>query len=461
MKFIGRHREQDKLNALLQAPEQNAALIYGRRRVGKSELILECFRRAGIRTIYYECRQTTTADNTRALAEVISETFNLPRLAFDSIEDALRFAFERSTTERIALAIDEYSYLRQVSPGIDSIIQVLLDTYRNTSHLTLILCGSFVEIMKSLMEKENPLYGRFDVKLNVQPMDYLDSAHFYPSFSPEDKARLYSVFGGIPYYNKLVDERQDVRGNIIRLITEPGARLEDEVPAYLLSEISKITNANEVFGALADGYSRYKDILSQSHVSSGPTLVNVLNKLVTMELVQRKAPINDPLNKKKTSYVICDNLSAFYYRYVFRFLSQRNSLDPEVFYDRFVHDDFEHRHVPLVFEEICRQYLVRLNRTGIIDPAFNRIGSYYYDDPATKTNGAFDVVTEDPNGYVFYKAKFRSTPITQQMVDEEIARVRRTGLRCYKYGFFSRAGFTAMPDEQTEFTTLDEIYELM
>ena len=89
MKFIGRRKEQDKLNALLQAPEQNAALIYGRRRVGKSELILECFRRAGIRTIYYECRQTTTADNTRALAEVISETFDLPRLAFDSIEDVL------------------------------------------------------------------------------------------------------------------------------------------------------------------------------------------------------------------------------------------------------------------------------------------------------------------------------------------------------------------------------------
>ena len=337
---------------------------------------------------------------------------------------------------------------------------MLLDTYRNTSHLTLVLCGSFVEIMKSLMEKENPLYGRFDVKLNVQPMDYLDSARFYPSFSPEDKVRLYSVFGGIPYYNKLVNEKQDVRGNIIRLMTEPGARLEDEVPAYLLSEISKITNANEVFGALADGYSRYKDILSQSHVSSGPTLVNVLDKLVTMELVQRKAPINDPLNKKKTSYVICDNLSAFYYRYVFRYLSQRNVLDPEVFYDRFVHDDFEHRHVPHVFEDICRQDLVRLNRTGIIDPAFNRIGSYYYDDPATKTNGEFDVVTEDPNGYVFYEAKFRSTPITQQMVDEEIAQARRTGLRCYKYGFFSRAGFTAIPNEQTEFITLDDIYEL-
>lgn len=459
MTFIGRTKEQEKLLAQLSSPIQNAALLYGRRRVGKSELILHTMRQASdARTIYYECRQTTTENNTKNLSEVIAEAFDMPPLAFSDIEAALRFVFDRATGEKIVLAIDEYPYLRDVVKGMDSILQVLLDEYRDRSHLSLILCGSYVEVMKSLLERDNPLYGRIDLKINLQPMDYYESAQFYPERSCEDKVRLFSVFGGIPYYNRLIDKNASVRENLIHLILEPDARLEDEVPSYLQSEISKIGNAHEVFSALADGHARYRDILSQSHVSSGATLVNVLTRLIGMQLVQRRSPINDPNNKKRTSYVICDGLSKFYYRYVFRYLSQRSVLDPEVFYDRYVNDDFETQFVPRAFEEVCSQYLVRQNRMGNIEPPFDLIGVYSYDDPVTKTNGEFDIVTKDPLGYAFYEAKFRSAPITQRMVEEEIEQVQRTGLTCHRYGFFSRSGFEAQADERTALIGLEELY---
>ena len=459
MTFIGRTKEQEKLLAQLSSPIQNAALLYGRRRVGKSELILHTMRQASdARTIYYECRQTTTENNTKNLSEVIAEAFDMPPLAFSDIEAALRFVFDRATGEKIVLAIDEYPHLRDVVKGMDSILQVLLDEYRDRSHLSLILCGSYVEVMKSLLERDNPLYGRIDLKINLQPMDYYESAQFYPERSCEDKVRLFSVFGGIPYYNRLIDKNASVRENLIHLILEPDARLEDEVPSYLLSEISKIGNAHEIFSALADGHARYRDILSQSHVSSGATLVNVLNRLIGMQLVQRRSPINDPNNKKRTSYVICDGLSKFYYRYVFRYLSQRSVLDPEVYYDRYVNDDFETQFVPRAFEEVCRQYLVRQNRMGNSEPPFDLIGTYSYDDPVTRTNGEFDVVTKDPLGYSFYEAKFRTTPITQRMIEDEIEQVQRTGLTCHRYGFFSRSGFEAQADERTALIGLEELY---
>ncbi|WP_291288672.1 ATP-binding protein [Enorma sp.] len=459
MTFIGRTKEQEKLLAQLSSPTQNAALLYGRRRVGKSELILHTMRQAsGIRSIYYECRQTTAENNTRNLSEVIAEAFDMPPLAFSDIEATLRFVFDRATSEKIVLAIDEYPYLRAIVKGMDSILQALLDEYRDRSCLSLILCGSYVEIMKSLLERDNPLYGRIDLKINLQPMDYYEAAQFYPERSCEDKVRLFSVFGGIPYYNRLIDNNASVRENLIRLILEPDARLEDEVPSYLLSEISKIGNAHEIFSALTAGHVRYRDILSQSHVSSGATLVNVLNRLIGMQLVQRRSPINDPDNRKRTSYVVCDGLSKFYYRYVFRYLSQRSVLDSEVFYDRYVSDDFETQFVPHAFEEVCRQYLVRQNRMGNIEPPFDLIGAYSYNDPATKTNGEFDVVTKDPLGYAFYEAKFRSTPVTQRMIEEEIEQVQRTGLLCHRYGFFSRSGFEAQASERTVLIGLEELY---
>lgn len=177
-----------------------------------------------------------------------------------------------------------------------------------------------------------------------------------------------------------------------------------------------------------------------------------------MQLVQRRSPINDPNNKKRTSYVISDGLSKFYYRYVFRYLSQRSVLDPEVFYDRYVNDDFETQFVPRAFEEVCRQYLVRQNRTGNIEPPFDLIGTYSYNDPVTRTNGEFDVVTRDPLGYAFYEAKFRSTPVTQRMIEDEVEQAQQTGLMCHRYGFFSRSGFEAQADERTVLIELEHLY---
>lgn len=458
MRFIGREAEQRRLLGEFTRGAQNASLIYGRRRVGKSELILHCLRQVPGTTIYYECRQTSAEKNVKGLSEVISEAFDLPPLAFADAEATLDYVFKRSIKEKVVLVIDEYPYLRETVKGIDSVLQVLLDTYRENSNLSLVLCGSYVEVMKSLLEKDNPLYGRLGLKINLRPMDYYEAALFYPDFSAADKVRLYSVFGGIPYYNRLIDQSSSVRENLMRLIVEPDSRLEDEVTSYLLTGVPKISNANEVFVALAEGYSSYSDILAQSHVPSGATLVNVLTKLIEMELVQKRAPINDPANRRKTSYAIVDELSLFYYRYIFRYLSQRSVLAPDVFYDRFVDADFETNYVPHAFEEICRQYLIRQNKAGAIDPPFNLIGRYRYDDPATKTNGEFDVATQDPLGYVFYEAKFRSTPVTAQMITEEIAQVERTGLKCHRYGFISRSGFTAKADERTVLIDLEELY---
>lgn len=431
MEFIGRTAELARLEREFDKDSLGVVLIYGRRRVGKSELIKQAIRQNGAKAIYYECKQTTEVNNVESLSALASEAFGLPPMAFASVEQLLDFLFKQSIEENIVLVLDEYPYLRSAVKGLDSILQSLVDTYRERAHVKLVLCGSHVDVMKSLLEHASPLYGRVDLTISLKAMDYYDSAKFYPGFTAENKVRLYSVFGGIPYYNRLIDQKKSVRENIIELISDPDSRLENEVSMYIASEISKMTNANEVFGALAKGYSKYRDLLDQSHVSSGPAMVDVLDKLMAMELVQKQAPINDPENKRKSGYRIVDPLSLFYYRYVFRNLSQRTFLDPDVFFDRYIARDFGENYVPHFFEEVCRQYLIRQNRAGNIDVPFDEIGRYWYDDPANHANGEFDIVTRDPQGFIFYEAKFRKTPVGQKMVEEEISQVKSTGLCCY------------------------------
>jgi uncharacterized protein len=461
MEFIGRDAELARIGKVLAKNEQQNVLVYGRRRVGKSELIKRALELNGgdnKAAIYFECRQTSEQDNLQSLNALAAEALGFPPLALGSVREFLDFLFEQALERDIVLVLDEYPYLRDAVKGLDSIVQTAIDRGRDVSRLKIILCGSYVEIMRSLVESSNPLYGRIDLTLELGPMDYYDAAKFYPGFSPEDKVRLYSVFGGIPYYNRLISQQATVRENIIELVTAPGARLENEVPMYLGSEISKITNANEVFGALASGYSRWGDLLSQSHVSSGPAMTDVLGKLMQMGLIQRQAPINDRENKRKAGYRIIDPLTLFYYRYVFRYASQRTLLSEGAFYERFVEKDFEGNHVPHMFEEVCRQYLVRENLAGRVEPAFDAIGKYWYDDPANQTSGEFDVVTHGPDGYAFYEAKFRKSAVTQKMIDEEMAQVEATGLACNRYGFISRGGFAAKPSENVQLIELAELY---
>ena len=458
--FWGRKEYKKQLDDFFSYEGQNVALVYGRRRVGKTQLIKHCVSSLKISSLYYECKETSEDNNVKSLAEIVSDSLGFPLLSFSSIEQILDFVFKQALGKDVVLILDEYPYLNKVVKGLDSIVQSLVDKYRDDSHLHLILCGSYVDAMKSLVEKQNPLYGRFDLVIDLKPMNYYESSLFYKGFSDEDKIRLYSVFGGIPHYNRLVDAKKSVKDNIISLIASPSSRLETEVTMYLKSEIQKMNNAYEVFETLARGYVRFADILSQSKVSSSPTLADVLEKLIKMNVVKKVNPINDENNKKKAGYYVCDQLTLFYFKYIYRNLSRLTVMDSDVFYNRFIAEDFEKNYVPRAFEEVCRQFLIMKNRRAELNDDFEKIGKYYYDDIKNHKNGEFDIVTENNGEYIFYEAKFRSEPISQSMIYKEIAQVIETGLSCKKYGFFSRSGFEKIDEEYKKDLILYDLKDL-
>ena len=115
--------------------------------------------------------------------------------------------------------------------------------------------------------------------------------------------------------------------------------------------------------------------------------------------------------------------------------------------------------VPKQFENICKEYLIKENIAGKLNTPFYKIGTYYYDDPKNKTNGEFDVVTLDSNGYIFYECKYKDKAINNQTIYKEIQQVKSTGLNCYKYGFFSKSGYVEKSDDNIIQYTLDDLYK--
>ena len=457
MEFVGREFELKTLADAFDNDRYEGILVYGRRRVGKTELLKEAIRKSGITALYYECKKVSELSNVMGLSEVLARAYNIPVPYFDSFEKALDFIFTRSEKEKTILILDEYPYLKEKLTGCDSIVQSVIDRHIHEANIKFILCGSYMDTMKDLMSESNPMYGRLPLKLNVKPLDYYDSARFYTSFSSEDKVKLYSVFGGIPFFLQFIDAEKNVKENIIDLIASPNARLLNEVEQAIGIEIGKMTNANETFMAIASGNHSFSDILNKSHVSSSPTLADVINKLVDMEIVERTVPINEK-NSNHALYYISDRLSLFYYTYIFRRGSFFNTMPPETFFDEFISRNFETQYVPKAFEQIAKQFLLRQNLRGKIDPVLYAIGKYYYNDPVRKRNGEFDVVTLNKNGYDFYEVKFTSAPVDDSVVEEEKKQLEMAPIEYRKIGFFSRSGFEINNRDGLILYTLEDLY---
>lgn len=458
MRFIGREQELKIFKDAFGSDKYEGFLVYGRRRVGKTELVREAMRTSGLTCVYYECKRVSEASNTLGLSEVIAVIFGIPVPRFESFEKAVEFVFEKAKNEKIIFVIDEYPYLKEKLPGSDSILQSIIDKFLHESNIKFILCGSYVDTMKELVGKSNPLYGRLSLKINVKPLDYYDCAQFYPSFPDEDRVRLYSVFGGIPYYNQFIDETKSVKENILNLVASTNARLLSEIEQTVSGEVNKMANANEVFTAIAAGNHSFSDILSKSHVSSSPTLADVLKKLIDMEIVEKVIPINEK-NGKHAVYYISDRLSLFYYTYIFRRLSFFSTMPAELFYDEFISADFETKYVPKAFEQIAKQFLLRQNRAGRIRPVLYDIGKYFYNDPKAKKNGEFDVVTLSKDGYDFYEVKFTSSPVTDAVAREEKKQLDEAPLRYNRMGFFSRSGYDISDTDGLILYSLDALYK--
>lgn len=456
MKFIGRINELKQINDLISKEGEFNILIYGRRRIGKSYLIKKALENYDGIVIHYQCKNINIQDTIQELCELITLKFQLPySIKFNSIDDVFKFIFMNNNN--VVFVLDEYSYLINKIEGLNSIVQYYIDMYKDTSNVKLILSGSQVDIMRNMNAYDNPLYGRFNEIIELKEHNYFESSLYYPNYSNEDKLMIYSVFGGEPLYNSLIDDKKSAKANIIELMIKENSIVEFNINNLMNLEFSKINYCNDVLTAIACGIKKNDDLVTKAHINSSSLLNPVLTKLIKLDLIKKITPINDLNNKKKTMYLINNNAMRFYYKYIYKFANQRSNLDPEQFFNEFVKDDFEKFLIPNVFEDVAKEYLIIKNKRSEINPPFSLIGTYWYDDTKSKRKGQFDLVTYDKLGYTFYEVKYTNSFIDEHIVNEEIRQLKNANINYYNLGFVSKKGFINVNDSY-RLITLDDIY---
>ena len=452
--FYGRYNELSEIYKILDQTKQQNILIYGRRRIGKSFLIRKAIEKYTCKKLFYQCKNISVEKTVEQLTETVRQIFNNKFISFRDIEEVFDFVFSQND---LIFVLDEYSFLQQRVEGLDSIIQQKIDEYKFSSNIKLIISGSAIDIMRKIVDYDNPLFGRFNLVINLKEQDYIESSLYYKSFSNQDKVLLYSVFGGEPYYNSLIDLNKTAVENIIELAIKENSQLEMNIMATIKNEISKIACANEVLNAIALGRMKNNEIATFAHVDSAG-MNNALKKLIRLDIVEKIKPINI-ISDKKALYAIKNNSIRFYYRYIYMLTGERDSMNAQSFFEKFVADDFITQFVPKVFEDVAKQYLIHRNKIGLMNPVFSRIGTYYFDDSKNKKNGQFDVVTIDENGYIFYEVKFTNDPIGTSVLNEEIKQLANLGINYYRLGFISKSGSTLEPEKYNLYS-LDDIYAL-
>jgi AAA+ ATPase superfamily predicted ATPase len=417
--FIGREAELKTLEKQFAAPSRAAVLVYGKRRVGKSTLISQAAKSFHGTVIEHLCVQSTFRGNLELLCRSVGKSLGLPTLRFEYLSDL--FDFLKARGEPVLLVIDEYQYMKESLKGseVDSYFQAVIDSL--PEHVKLVLCGSYVTVMRELLEEDNPLFGRFTSILHVQEFDYYNAARFFPDKRPYEKTAYYGLFGGSPFVLASLDYALPPEENMIRLLLPETGILRTHIESVMLKEVQRAFDMR-ILEALGNGRKRYSEIQSVVGAQSSGLLDKQLKNLMNMETIRKVSPVNRRNDKKKQFYEISDNLMRLYFAYVFGNAAQQASLGERAFFDSEVASSIA-QFVDRRFEDIAQQYFMRQARAGHL-PGVHDLGSFWYDDPATRTNGEFDCVLDRGSCLDFYECKRFDRPMTDAECESEAAQVR-------------------------------------
>lgn len=442
--FIGRKRELRALGRELGVDRPSVVIVLGRRRVGKSRLLVEATRDRT--TIYYQATKIAESMSLNLFKAEAERVVGADPL-LDGVADWLGVLtyLEQVAASRmpgLTVVLDEFPYLCEADPALPSIIQKFCDAFReHGTVMNLILCGSKISFMEELLGEKNPLHGRQTFELEVGPLPFRDAALFFPEWTPEDRLRAYAIFGGIPYYLNLCDSGETLEANVRDLVLSMGAPLGDEPSNLLQAELREIIRYATILRAVADGCTASGDIIARvREIRDASALAPYVRKLEELRLIRIVRSLDASERERDRRYYLDDPFLAFWYRF---YLPNASALAAGHAGDVWEHaieprlDDY----MGGLFEWICRDY-TRLFGREAMPAAPREVGQIWAKD------FDIDVAGRLLDGVPFSgECKWWRGPVGLNVLERLRDATGRTayfvgGAENHIYLLFSRSGFS-------------------
>lgn len=438
--FVGRERELASLNRLYLSDKFEFAVIYGRRRVGKTALINRFI--SDKKAIYFMGVESNAKQNLENLSKNIIEfeTGIQAETAFASFQAALEYVFKLAEKGRLILAIDEYPYVARSSKSLASTLQLLIDKYKDRSKLMLILCGSSMSYIEDhVLAYKAPLYGRRTSQMKIMPFDFAETCRCVQNFTDENKALVYGMVGGTPQYLLQMDDRLSIEENIKNTFLNPASSLFEEPKNLLKQEVREPALYNAIITAIANGASRMSEISTKVGEDTS-VCATYLKNLMALGVVQKEAPYGEKASRKSI-YSIDDNMFRFWYRFVPENHSMIGRGAADLAYKRIA--PYLSDYMGKVFEEICKQYLWRLLLSGESPVQFKELGRWWGADPFTRSQTEIDIMGEqDKDTALFGECKWTNEKVDAGVLETLIRRSKIFHYSKIHLYLFSKNGFT-------------------
>ena len=362
IQFKDREKELSELSDVLNSRRFEFIILYGRRRIGKTELILKATENRG--RIYYLAVGARNLDRFYSLC-----ARHYPEVSKLKTDWEVLFEFLENTAE--VVVIDEFQNMIHEDANILNIFQSIIDITLKDSELKLFLLGSSVSIMTSrVLDYASPLYGRRTGSIELKAVSFFDLERFFPASGTGELVEIYGFADGIPFYLIKIDKPfwQWLEGEL----TKGRSLLRDEVDFLMRYEFKDVSTYKLILEAIAHGKTKLneiKDFIKVKRTDITPYLRN----LIEVGMVKRVVPVTENPKSRRGRYYLNDNFLKFWFRYIYPNLS---SIEEGIFDINIVKEDYSN-YLGGVFEEVVRQFLIK-ERDRIF--GFSKIGKWWYKD---------------------------------------------------------------------------------
>lgn len=438
--FVNRIAELRLLEQRHASNQAELFVLYGRRRVGKTELLARFC--ADKRHIFYVAdlaAESTLRAGLSAAIGAVQFGPEAPAPVYSSWDDLFTTLARLAQTERLVVVLDEFPYLVAAYPPLASVLQRLWDHALSKTQIMLILCGSYIGMMEeTVLGYRAPLYGRRTAQYLLEPLDFSAAQLFYPQLTPEDRVRAYATFGGTPAYLRVINPNQSLAANIEQNILTRGAFLYDEVHFILQQELREPRNYFAVLQAIASGRTQLNEIKQATGLDGAMAYLDTLQQL---HLVERVVPVTEtqPHKSRRGLYRLKDHFLRFWFRFIHPNRSQLERGNSAAVLTDTVLPALDQFTGP-VFESVCQQSLWNASQSDRLPLTPRQVGGWW------RANEEIDLIALNDTTAMLTECKWSSRPVGVDVLAdlERKAYLATPDLadRRICYALCARSGFT-------------------
>lgn len=354
--FVNRKKELDRLQRLYNSESPELGVVYGRRRMGKTALVLKSIDDRDD-AIYHQAAHGTTEQQLDAfINDAATIVSGVTRIRKDW-ENVLSYLAEQDAI----VILDEFPYLVDEHRALPSLLQRVWDHEVEGTAATVILTGSAIGMIhKIALNGSSPLYGRISKrpngKLDIGPLPFDAAMTFFPDYDPAEQVMAYGIFGGTPDYLRAVDETQSLKGNITETLLHRDGSLHEEPENVLYRELDDVDRYFAVLKAMAEGNHRRNEIVQAASINSN-SVGYYLSRLKELRIIGQDFPATiDPSRSRNSRYRILDQLFAFWFRFIHGRTSRYEVIGTNA-YDELV-EPYLPDFVSGTFEQLCQRAIL-------------------------------------------------------------------------------------------------------